>query len=348
MNIAELTAELEALAQQAGQDFAQSDRKDDLIQTKNKYLGRKGLVKALGAHVAKVPPQERPLVGREINRVKGIIETAFEARANALERAALDAALAAGRADLTMPSRGATLSAGHPMLQIEDELIRIFRSMGFDVASGPEIETDVHNFESLNFPHDHPARDMQDTFFAEEVAGRDDLVLRTHTSPVQVRTMLKYKPPVRVIAPGVVFRHDDDITHSPVFRQIECLHVDKGITMAHLKGTLMHFVRELFGESTRIRLRPSFFPFTEPSAEVDVTCVFCKGDGCRVCSHTGWLEILGSGMVDPNVYRACGYDPGDVTGYAFGLGVERVTMLKLGISDIRHLYQNDIRFLEQY
>jgi phenylalanyl-tRNA synthetase alpha chain len=348
MNLSDLTARLDELAVEAKRDFAFAVRKDDLVQAKNKFLGRKGLVKSMGAMVAKVPPEERPAVGREINRVKGLVESAFNDRLAEIEREAVRRQLEDTSADLTQPARGVRLSAGHPLIQIENELIRIFRAMGFDVASGPEIETDLHNFESLNFPPDHPARDMQDTMQVETVGGCDDLLLRTHTSPVQVRTMLKYKPPVRIIAPGVVYRHDHDQTHSPVFRQIECLHVDEGITLSHLKGTLTHFVRELFGAKTSIRLRPSFFPFTEPSAEVDVSCVFCSGKGCRVCKQTGWLEILGSGMVDPNVYRSCGYDPGTVTGYAFGLGVERVAMLVLGVPDIRTFYENDIRFLEQY
>lgn len=348
MNLSELTDRLNELAEQAQGDFAQVERQDELVQVKNKFLGRKGLVKAMGAHVSKVPPEERRHVGQAINVAKQAIEAAFQARVEALREARIQAQLKATAVDVTLPARGRTLSGGHPLRQIEQELLGIFRSMGFDVATGPEIETDGHNFEQLNFPHDHPARDMQDTFFVSPVAGREDLLLRTHTSPVQVRTMLKYKPPVRVVAPGVVYRVDSDPTHSPVFRQIEGLHVDEGITMAHLKGTLLHFARELFGPKAGIRLRPSFFPFTEPSAEVDISCVFCGGDGCRVCSHTGWLEILGSGMVDPNVFKSAGYDPEQVTGYAFGLGVERVAMLKLGIRDIRHFYRNDVRFLEQY
>ncbi len=348
MNLADLTKQLDALAVEARADFELTSRKDDLVQAKNKFLGRKGLVKSMGATVAQLPPEERPAVGRELNRIKDLIEADFDARMLQLDRQELDARLIASSADLTLPPRGESPAGGHPLIQIEDELIRIFRAMGFDVASGPEIETDLHNFEYLNFPPDHPARDMQDTMLVEALAGQQDLLLRTHTSPVQVRTMLKYKPPVRIIAPGVVYRHDHDQTHSPVFRQIECLHVDKGITLSHLKGTLTHFVRALFGAQTRIRLRPSFFPFTEPSAEVDVSCVFCGGEGCRICKQTGWLEILGSGMVDPNVYLACGYDPGEVTGYAFGLGVERVAMLKLGVPDIRTFYENDVRFLEQF
>jgi len=348
MNLTELKAKLDELAAQAEQEFAREERQDDLVQAKNRYLGRKGHVKDLSAEMGKLLAEDRPLVGREVNQVKDRIEAAFAARQTVLADRARTAALAAGAVDVTLPGRGVSIGGGHPLIQIENRLIDIFRSMGFDVAMGPEIESDFHNFEALNFPHDHPARDMQDTFFVEPLEGRSDMLLRTHTSPVQIRTMLKYRPPVRIIAPGVVYRHDDDPTHSPVFRQIECLHIDRGITMAHLKGTLTHFVRELFGASTSIRLRPSFFPFTEPSAEVDVQCIFCAGDGCRLCKQTGWLEILGSGMVDPNVYRSCGYDVEGLTGYAFGLGVERVAMLVLGVPNIRLFYENDLRFLEQF
>jgi phenylalanyl-tRNA synthetase alpha chain len=348
MDVADLTVQLEALAAQARSDFATVQREADLVQAKNHYLGRKGKVKSLGSVVAGLPPEQRPLVGKEINRIKGLIEGDFDARLGDLRLAERDRRLLTGKHDVTLPGRGGVKTDGHPLVQIEDELISIFRSMGFDVARGPEIETDHHNFESLNFPDDHPARDMQDTILIDEVDGRRDLLCRTHTSPVQIRTMLRYEPPIRIIAPGVVYRHDHDVSHSPVFRQIECLHVDKGITLAHLKGTLGHFVRVLFGEGTKIRLRPSFFPFTEPSAEVDVSCVFCAAKGCSICKKTGWIEILGSGMVDPNVFEACGYDPTQVTGYAFGLGVERVAMLKLGVPDIRLFYENDARFLTQF
>ncbi len=348
MNLNELKVKLDAMAEEARAELSTLERQDDLVQARNRYLGRKGLVKDLSAELGKLPPEERRLVGQELNQLKDAIEGAYDAQLKRLEERAREAALAQGAADLTLPGRGLPPSGGHPLIQIEEELIAIFRAMGFDVATGPELEADLYNFESLNFPADHPARDMQDTFFVEPLQGREDILLRTHTSPVQVRTMLKFKPPVRIIAPGVVYRHDDDQTHSPMFRQIECLHVDRGVTMAHLKGTLTHFVQRLFGPSTAIRLRPSFFPFTEPSAEVDVQCIFCGGDGCRVCSHSGWLEILGSGMVDPNVYRACGYDMDGITGYAFGLGVERVAMLKLGIPNIRLFYGNDLRFLSQY
>ena len=348
MNLSELKGRLDALAEDARREFKDVEREGELVQAKNRFLGRKGHVKSLGALVGQLPPEERPLVGREINRVKSQIEAAFNDRMSLLREQARQRKLEAGRVDVTLPGRSRAVSGGHPLVQIQDELLAIFRSMGFEVATGPEVESDLNNFERLNFPDDHPARDMQDTFLMEPAGGRDDLLLRTHTSPVQVRTMLRYAPPVQVVVPGVVYRHDYDPTHSPVFRQIEGLHVGKGITMRHLKGTLTHFLRALYGPNTQLRLRPSFFPFTEPSAEVDIECVFCQGDGCRVCSQTGWLEVLGSGMVDPNVFRDCGYDPDQVTGYAFGLGVERIAMLKLGIRDIRYFYENDLRFLEQY
>jgi phenylalanyl-tRNA synthetase alpha chain len=347
VDLAQLTAQLDDLAVQAAQEFAALTREDDLIQAKNLYLGRKGRIKELGSNLRDLPAEERPLVGKEINRAIGLIEGSFEGRQGELRAQERARRLEGGRVDLTLPSRGRARSQGHPLIQIEQELISIFRAMGFDVATGPELEDDGHNFEALNFPADHPARDMQDTILLEAVGGRTDLLCRTHTSPVQIRTMLKHAPPVRIIAPGTVYRHDDDQTHSPVFRQIECLHIDKGVTLANLKGTLGHFVKALFGPQTKIRLRPSFFPFTEPSAEVDVSCVFCGGDGCRVCKHSGWIEILGSGMVDPNVFRACGYSE-EITGYAFGLGVERVAMLKLGVPDIRSFYRNDVRFLDQF
>ncbi|MEL6181766.1 MAG: phenylalanine--tRNA ligase subunit alpha [Myxococcota bacterium] len=348
MNLSELKGRLDTLADDAQREFQDVEREADLVQAKNRYLGRKGHIKSLGALVGQLSADERPLVGRAINAVKNRIEAAFAERMSLLQERARQRKLEAGRVDVTLPGRRHAVSAGHPLVQIQNELLDIFRSMGFAVATGPEIESDLNNFERLNFPDDHPARDMQDTFLIAPTGGRDDLLLRTHTSPVQVRTVMRYAPPVQVVVPGVVYRHDYDPTHSPVFRQIEGLHVGHNITMRHLKGTLTHFLRALYGPSTKLRLRPSFFPFTEPSAEVDIQCVFCKGDGCRVCSHTGWLEVLGSGMVDPNVFSACGYDPDKVTGYAFGLGVERIAMLKLGIRDIRYFYENDLRFLEQY
>ena len=245
--------------------------------------------------------------------------------------------------DVSLPGRRLAQGSKHPVTLVIEEVSEIFACLGFQVAEGPEIELDYYNFEALNFPKDHPARDMQDTFFVE-----NNLLLRTHTSPVQIRTMLKHAPPVRVISPGTVYRCDSDATHSPMFHQIEGFMVDKGITFADLKGILTIFVTQYFGKGTGVRLRPSFFPFTEPSAEVDIACVICKGKGCRVCKQSGWLEILGAGMVDPEVFRHVQYDPESVTGFAFGMGIERIAMLKYGINDMRLLFENDLRFLRQF
>ena len=282
-------------------------------------------------------------MGREANEAKAGLETELASRQTVLESAERRARLAADRPDLTLPGRRIVPGGLHPLTQVHDEIVDVFTGMGFAVAEGPEVELDYYNFEALNIPKDHPARDMQDTFY---VGG--EILLRTQTSPVQIRTMERQKPPVRIICPGRVYRRDADITHSPVFHQVEGLAVDRGISMADLKGTLELFARELFGPDSRIRFRPSFFPFTEPSAEVDVLCVLCKGGGCRVCKQSGWLEILGSGMVHPRILRNMGYDTEEVTGWAFGMGIERVAMLRYGIDDIRLFFENDLRFLSQF
>ena len=253
------------------------------------------------------------------------------------------ATLLDARIDVTLPGRGVRRGRVHPVIQVREEICRIFASLGFSVVEGPEVELDYYNFEALNIPKDHPARDMQDTFYVE-----DSIVLRTHTSPVQVRIMEKTRPPVRILSPGRVYRRDSDVSHTPMFHQIEGLLVDKGVTFGDLKGVLTAFLKQVFGEGTALRFRPSFFPFTEPSAEVDIRCVICSGQGCRVCKQSGWLEILGSGMVDPEVFKNVGYDPEEVSGFAFGLGLERIAMLKFGISDIRLFFENDLRFLEQF
>ncbi len=320
-----------------------ASRREDALQIKNRYLGKKGQVQSLMSVLRDLPNDQRPAAGQISNRTKRAIEEAFQGKMAAIADLELQQKLASEAIDVTLPARRPTLNRSHPLVQTEQELIALFAEMGFAVAEGPEIEKDYYNFEALNFPHDHPARDMQDTFMVE-----GDSLLRTHTSPVQIRTMLAYKPPVQIIAPGRVYRVDDDPTHSPVFHQIEGLLVDVGVTFADLKGTLRHFIDRCFGPQTAMRLRPSFFPFTEPSAEVDIGCIFCAQKGCRVCSQTGWLEILGSGMVDPNVFRSSGIDPDRYTGFAFGLGVERIAMLKYQINDIRLLFQNDLRFLEQF
>jgi phenylalanyl-tRNA synthetase alpha chain len=315
----------------------------DLEDVRVKYLGKRGVLTQLLRALPGLPPEERPLVGREANEAKAGIESELASRQTVLASAERRARLAADRPDLTLPGRRLAPGGLHPLTQVHDEIVDVFTGMGFAVAEGPEVELDYYNFEALNIPKDHPARDMQDTFYVGS-----EILLRTQTSPVQIRTMERQKPPVRIICPGRVYRRDADITHSPVFHQVEGLAVDRGITMADLKGTLELFARELFGPDSRIRFRPSFFPFTEPSAEVDVLCVLCKGGGCRVCKGSGWLEILGSGMVHPRILRNMGYDTEEVTGWAFGMGIERVAMLRYGIDDIRLFFENDLRFLSQF
>lgn len=319
-------------------EAARGDR-DALQAIQVRVLGRKGLLTQRLRAIASLPPEQRPEAGREANRVK---ERLLEALAAALQ-ACEEAAPAAGGIDVTLPGRMEPRGRLHPITRVTEEICAIFSRMGFERVEGPEVETDYYNFEALNIPKNHPARDMQDTFFVSA-----DVVLRTHTSPLQVRTMERRRPPVRVIAPGRVFRRDSDQTHTPMFHQVEGLWVDEGVSFGDLKGTLTAFVHRMFDEETRLRFRPSFFPFTEPSAEVDIGCVICRGRGCRVCKGTGWLEILGSGMVHPAVFENVGYDPARVSGFAFGLGVERVAMLKYGIDDLRRFFENDLRFLSQF
>jgi len=315
----------------------------DLEQVRVKYLGKKGLLTQLLRWMATLPPAERPVVGRGANEAKARIEAELDRRLGVALQDARRARLAADHVDLTLPGRRTEPGGLHPLSRVLNEIVNVFVGLGFSVAEGPEVELDHYNFEALNIPKEHPARDMQDTFYISE-----DVLLRTHTSPVQIRTMLAQKPPVRIICPGTVYRRDADITHSPMFHQVEGLAVDRDISMGDLKGTLELFARELFGPESQIRFRPSFFPFTEPSAEVDVRCFLCKGSGCRVCKGSGWLEILGCGMVHPQVFRNVGYDPEVVTGWAFGMGVERVAMLKYGVDDIRLFFENDLRFLAQF
>jgi phenylalanyl-tRNA synthetase alpha chain len=302
-------------------------------------LGRKGKLAQLFKNLRGLSAEERPEAGKVLNEARARLEGAFEA---ARER--LTSASRKGPAvDITLPGRVPQLGRLHPITQVSMEIAGIFQRLGFEVAEGPEVELDYYNFEALNIPRDHPARDMQDTFYIS-----DSILLRTHTSPIQVRVMEKRKPPVRIIAPGKVYRRDSDITHSPMFHQVEGLMVDTGVSFGDLKGILAVFVHQMFGPKVGLRFRPSFFPFTEPSAEVDIQCVMCGGGGCRVCKETGWLEILGSGMVDPEVFKMVGYDPDQVTGFAFGMGVERIAMLKFGINDLRLFFENDLRFLEQF
>jgi phenylalanyl-tRNA synthetase alpha chain len=305
-----------------------------------RYLGRKGILTQFLRNISQLPAEQRPAAGKKANELKGILEREFKTAIKKFESADSDNL---DRIDVSLPGRPLTTGYLHPITQVNDQICDIFSSLGFDIAEGPEVESDYYNFEALNFPKDHPARDMQDTFFVN-----DDVVLRTHTSPLQIRTMEKQPPPVRIICPGKVYRCDSDLTHTPMFHQVEGLLVDENISFGDLKGVLTTFVHQMFDDQTSLRFRPSFFPFTEPSAEVDILCVMCRGKGCRVCSRTGWLEILGSGMVHPALYESVGYDADRYTGFAFGMGVERIAMLKYGIDDIRKFFENDLRFLEQF
>jgi phenylalanyl-tRNA synthetase alpha chain len=315
----------------------------ELEQVRIQILGRQGVLTQFLRSLGQLRPEERPAVGAAANEAKRELEALIEARLDESRHRERRQQRERERPDLTLPGRRPPRGSRHPLTQVRDEIIAVFAGLGFSVAEGPEIETDYYNFEALNLPPDHPARDMQDTFYFSA-----DTLLRTHTSPVQIRAMQVQRPPVRIICPGTVYRRDADITHSPMFHQVEGLAVDRDVSMADLRGTLELFARELFGSDSRIRFRPSFFPFTEPSAEVDVLCFACRGSGCRLCKQSGWLEILGSGMVHPNVLRNVGYDPEAVTGWAFGMGIERVAMLKFGIDDIRLFFENDLRFLRQF
>ena len=316
----------------------------DLEQIRVRVLGRAGRLTTLLRSLGGIPAAERPKVGEQANRAKAEVEAAIAARLEGLKVDEHRKTLAADRPDLTLPGRRPLPGAVHPLTRVTEEIIGVFEGLGFSVAEGPEVESDYYNFAALNFPADHPARDMQDTFHVGP-----DALLRTHTSPVQIRTMKAQRPPVRIICLGKVYRRDiRDATHSPMFHQVEGLAVDRHITMADLKATLQRFAQAMFGPKSAVRFRPSFFPFTEPSAEVDVRCFKCGGDGCRFCKESGWLEILGSGMVHPNVLRNVGYDPEEVTGWAFGMGIDRIALLKYEIDDIRLFFDNDLRFLQQF
>jgi phenylalanyl-tRNA synthetase alpha chain len=343
VKVSTMREQLEQMKDEALRIIAQASGEQALQDIRVRFLGRKGeltgLMKGLGALSA----EERPIVGQLVNTIKDGIEAALEQALSDAREQEKSQRLQSERIDVTLPGRRLPSGTKHPITLVVEEVCDIFAGLGFSVAEGPEIEHDWYNFEALNFPPEHPARDMQDTFFVD-----NNLLLRTHTSPVQIRTMLKQKPPVRIIAPGTVYRCDSDATHSPMFHQIEGLMVDKGVTFGDLKGILTVFTNQLFGQKTGVRLRPSFFPFTEPSAEVDIACVICGGKGCRVCKQSGWLEILGAGMVDPEVYRHVNYDAEEISGFAFGMGIERIAMLKYGISDMRLLFENDVRFLRQF
>ncbi len=338
-----MTGELDALREQAEAELGKAATEEELQSIRTRYLGRKGLLTGLLRNIARVAPEERPRFGRECNELKEALSAKIDLVLEGLSSSRKEKEILGERWDVTLPGRAVRHGRLHPVTQVREEICRIFAGLGFSTVEGPEIELDYYNFEALNIPKDHPARDMQDTFYVE-----DNIVLRTHTSPVQIRTMEKTRPPVRILSPGRVYRRDSDISHTPMFHQIEGLLVDRGVTFGDLKGVLTVFLRQMFGEETVLRFRPSFFPFTEPSAEVDIRCVMCGGRGCRVCGQSGWLEILGSGMVDPEVFKNVGYDPEAYTGFAFGLGLERIAMLKFGISDIRLFFDNDLRFLEQF
>ena len=328
------------IEKQALESIEKAIDSEQLEQFSIKYLGRKGVLTKFLRNISSLPEDERPTAGKNANILKTKLERAVKAALSKIE--AHDDRQITG-IDVTLPGRFAQRGSLHPITQVAKEISDIFLRLGFDIAEGPEVETDYYNFEALNIPKYHPARDMQDTFYVSE-----NIVLRTHTSPSQPRAMEKTQPPLRIIAPGKVFRCDSDITHTPMFYQIEGLMVDKNISFGDLKGILATFVHQFFDADTSLRFRPSFFPFTEPSAEVDIRCVMCKGKGCRICSKTGWLEVLGSGMVHPAVFENVGYDTKKYTGFAFGIGIERMAMLKYGIDDIRKFYENDVRFLGQF
>ncbi len=330
-------------------DTAVTPEAVDLVRVK--YLGKKGELSAVLGGMGKLPPEERKALGEAANTAKAALEALLTKAVRRVDELKLEQELKGPRLDVTLPGRGRAVGRRHPVSQTLDDIVGVFARLGFDVVTGPEIELDWYNFEALNVAPDHPARDMQDTFYVDGSwlkQGLGPVLLRTHTSPVQIRTMLAQKPPVRAVMPGRVYRKDSDNTHTPMFHQVEGLFVDRKVTFAELKGTLDAFATAFFGAQTKTRFRPSFFPFTEPSAEVDVSCVFCGGKGCRVCKQSGWIEVLGSGMVHPNVFKHAGYEASEVTGYAFGMGVERLAMLRHGIDDLRTMFENDYRFLAQF
>jgi phenylalanyl-tRNA synthetase alpha chain len=342
---------LESLATKAREEIGRAQEASGLEALRVRYLGKKGELSAVLGGMGKLAPEERRRVGEIANRVKAELEALLDEAQKRIAGAALESELQAPPIDVTLPGRMRRPGRRHVVSRTLEEITRTFQRLGFDVVQSPEVELDLYNFESLNFPADHPARDMQDTFYVRGDYLQHDpgaIVLRTHTSPGQVRTMLDRKPPIRVVVPGKVYRADSDATHTPMFHQIEGLLVDRKVTMAELKGTLDAFVRAYFGPDRRTRFRPSFFPFTEPSGELDVSCGGCAGKGCRLCRQSGWLEILGCGMVHPNVFKAVGYPEGSVTGFAFGMGIERAAMLRYGLDDLRSLFENDVRLLEQF
>ncbi|MBA4366464.1 MAG: phenylalanine--tRNA ligase subunit alpha [Desulfobacterium sp.] len=331
---------IEQIREDALAELANASSVDEIKALSVKYVGRKGRITLFLRNISSLPKELRPSAGQEANLIKQLVEERIKEALQRIEGSDLNST---DYIDVSLPGRAAIPGILHPISQINQQISNIFKRLGFDIAEGPEIETDYYNFEALNFPKNHPARDMQDTFFVS-----DDIVLRTHTSPLQIRIMEKKHPPIRVIMPGKVYRCDSDLTHTPMFHQVEGLVVDKNIGFSDLKGVLTTLVHQIFDEEISLRFRPSFFPFTEPSAEVDILCVICRGKGCRVCSQTGWLEVLGSGMVHPAVFENVNYDTSQYSGFAFGMGVERIAMLKYGIDDLRKFFENDFRFLRQF
>ena len=325
------------------EEIKNSSTLEELNEVRIKYMGKKGIISLLNKILGRLSPEERPTMGENIQSIRNKFEALFDEKMTYIKKTLKDAAISAEYIDVTLSGYPFNKGSLHPVKKVYDEIVDIFTIAGYDVAEGPEIEDDFHNFEALNIPKTHPARDMQDTFYIDE-----NIVLRTHTSPVQIRTMENHKPPIKIIAPGAVYRCDYDQTHTPMFHQIEGLVVDEGVTMADLKGTLKMFISHIFGEDLDVRLRPSFFPFTEPSAEVDMGCVHCRGAGCRMCKGTGWIEIAGCGMVDPEVFKHAGIDYKKYSGFAFGMGIERIALLKYGIDDIRLFYENNLKFLKQF
>ncbi len=332
---------LQSLKAEAQQALSAISDKGNLEEFRVKFLGRKGLLSSVMKELGQVAKEDRPRLGQLANTIKKGVEELFREKKEAVEQR--EHAGAPGAVDLSLPERFFPSGKLHPVTQVMEEICSVFEGMGFAVAEGPDVETDYYNFEALNIPKHHPARDMHDTFYIS-----DSILLRTHTSPMQARIMENQEPPLRYIAPGKVYRCDSDITHTPMFHQVEGFLVDRSVSFADLKGVLTTLTRRIFKGDLPLRFRPSFFPFTEPSAEVDIACVICRGEGCRVCKRTGWLEILGAGLIDPEVMKKVGYDPDAFSGFAFGLGVERIAMLKYGIDDIRLYYENDLRFLNQF
>ena len=345
----ELEQELLAALAQVQEALAEVNDASGLEEVRARFLGRKGLLPALMAKLGQVPVADKPAVGKTLNSVKQQIQQAFEEKAAFLQKAsAVQSTL-----DVTLPGRKRHLGHKHPITQVMDDAVAIFRRMGFIVADGPDVETVWNNFDALNSPQDHPSRTPEDTFYfgleGDNWLNPETLILRTQTSPVQIRSMLGKRPPVRIICPGRCYRRDTpDATHGMSFHQIEGLYVDRNVSLADLKGVMAHYAREMFGENVKVRLRPHYFPFTEPSVECDASCMICKGQGCRVCKGSGWLELAGAGMVNPAVFRNVGYDPETTTGYAFGMGLERIAMIRYAINDLRLLYDNDLRFLQQF